>query len=222
MRRKNPAPTTLRSDAEIRRRGLILDAAREELAKRGYDGVTMEGLATRSGVTRKTLYNQFGSKDQLLLAAVSEIIEGYRSLDLDVEPGIPALLESRRKAVRQVVATPEYADAMTRAIAQAPSDHSLVDLLYRQGIRFASSQLRVAELQGELVDEVDIDEMAEQISAHSWGASAHALKDVIALDRFEQFSLSGLLILLLSVTKGARRRSLERLLQELRGAASAR
>ena len=64
--------------------------------------------------------------------------------------------------------------------------------------------------------------MAEQISAHSWGASAHALKDVIALDRFEQFSLSGLLILLLSVTKGARRRSLERLLQELRGAASAR
>ena len=61
----------------------------------------MEGLAGRAGVTRKTLYNQFGSKHELLLAAVAEVIESYRAVEGEAEPGIPALLESRRRAARR-------------------------------------------------------------------------------------------------------------------------
>jgi len=221
MNPKPTSPSPVRSDAEVRRRALILESARAELAKRGYDGVTMEALATRTGVTRKTLYNHYGSKDELLLAAVSDVIDGYRSLDSDVEPGIPALLESRTLAARQVVDTPEYADAMIRALSQARSNDSLVDLLYRQGIAFIAGHLRLAHRQGELVEGVDIDEMAEQISAHAWGASAHALKDVVALSRLERLTLSGLLILLISITKGTRQRALKRRLHELRGAAPA-
>jgi AcrR family transcriptional regulator len=206
----NPA---VRSDGELRRRAAILDAARVELTKRGYDGVTMQGLANCAGVSRKTLYNQYGTKDELLLAAVSEIIEGYRSLGDGVEPGIPAILESRRRALRQIAEKPAYAEAMIRAVSQAPPDHPLVDLLFRQATSFVADQLRVAQTQGEISPDADPDEMAEQISAHAWGMSAYAAKNVIGLDRLESRSMRGLVILLVSIARGRSRRSLMRVLE---------
>ncbi len=203
----------VRSDGQLRRRAAILDAARAELTKRGYDGVTMEGLANSAGVARKTLYNQYGTKDELLLAAVSEIIEGYRSLGDGVEPGIPAILESRRRALRQIAEKPAYAEAMIRAVSQAPPDHALVDLLFRQGTSFVADQLQVAQKQGEISPDVDLDEMAEQISGHGWGMSAFAAKNVIGLDRLESRSMRGLVILLVSIARGRSRRSLMRMLK---------
>ena len=208
--------------SQQRRRAHILACARESLTKHGYDGVTMEDLAARAGVARKTLYNQYGSKDALLLAAVSEIIEGYRSVDLDAEPGIPALLASRRKAVRRIIEMPAYADAMTRAVSQAPRDHFLVDLLFRDGVAFIAEQLRIAADQGELVPGVDIDGAAQQLSAHGWGMSAYAVKNAIALDGLEHNSLEGAVLLLLGITRGARRRWLSRRLGELRGSNTGR
>jgi AcrR family transcriptional regulator len=203
-----------RSASQRRRRAHILTVAREELTKRGYDRVTMDGLAAQAGVTRKTLYNQYGSKDELLFAAISEILDAYRSLDGRVESGIPAILESRRAAMRQVSSTPAYAEAMTKAVSQASPDHTLIRLLFREGIEFVARQLRVAQERGEIARGVDIEEIAEQAFAHSWGMSSLVVKGVIEMDQLERKSLSGLLLILLGITTGARHRALVRLLAE--------
>ena len=88
-----------RSERQLEREESILSAAREALADKGYDGVTMNALAEKAGVVKKTLYNLYGSKDALLLAAVSEVISGYRGEAARAEPGIPAIVANRGKRV---------------------------------------------------------------------------------------------------------------------------
>ena len=41
----------------------ILDAARRLFLEAGYDGVNLEQVGLAAGVSRQTVYNQFGSKD---------------------------------------------------------------------------------------------------------------------------------------------------------------
>jgi AcrR family transcriptional regulator len=48
------------------RRSGIADAARRLLVERGLRGLSFESVATVAGVTRKTVYNHFGSKPALL------------------------------------------------------------------------------------------------------------------------------------------------------------
>jgi AcrR family transcriptional regulator len=48
----------------------ILDAALELLAERGVDGVTIEGIAARAGVSRPTLYRRWRSREDLLADAI--------------------------------------------------------------------------------------------------------------------------------------------------------
>ena len=63
----------------------ILAAARELITAQGYDGVTMRDLARHAGVTPKTLYYQFGSKDELLRAAVEDLFHSLYAA-MDAEP----------------------------------------------------------------------------------------------------------------------------------------
>lgn len=50
----------------------IFDAALTLLGELGYDGVTIEGVAARSGVNKTTLYRWWPSKDALLREAIVE------------------------------------------------------------------------------------------------------------------------------------------------------
>jgi AcrR family transcriptional regulator len=70
-------------------RDMLLDAARELLGQRGWARVTMADVAARAGVSRQTLYNTFGSRDEvaqalvlreqeLMLAGVEETIDAHR------------------------------------------------------------------------------------------------------------------------------------------------
>lgn len=61
--------------ADRRRRGAeleeaLLDAAWDELAERGYAGLTYEGVAARAGTSRTVLYRRWPEKKELALAAV--------------------------------------------------------------------------------------------------------------------------------------------------------
>jgi AcrR family transcriptional regulator len=67
-------PGSNRSDANghgrrrARSEKAILDAARTLIAERGVEGLTMEGVAARSGVAKTTIYRRWRDKDELALA----------------------------------------------------------------------------------------------------------------------------------------------------------
>jgi AcrR family transcriptional regulator len=53
----------------------ILKATREILGRSGVHGLTVEGVAARSGVAKTTIYRRWRSKEDLALAALLEVIQ---------------------------------------------------------------------------------------------------------------------------------------------------
>ena len=96
------------------RRIRILAAARTLLEKHGYAGVTMRVLAEASQVSVPTLYNLFGGREPLLLAAVEERFGAVLSLKLDGsdKPSIPSLLSFFEGMNAQLTESPRYARTM--------------------------------------------------------------------------------------------------------------
>ncbi|MEV5548780.1 TetR/AcrR family transcriptional regulator [Streptomyces sp. NPDC052309] len=58
----------------------IVAAAEELFYNRGITAVGVDLIAERSGVTKRTLYNQFGSKDHLVATYLAERDRRWRSL----------------------------------------------------------------------------------------------------------------------------------------------
>jgi AcrR family transcriptional regulator len=67
---------TARGKAPERRnaaaRTAVLHAADDLLVERGFDGVTIEGIAARAGVAKQTIYRWWASKTEVLLDTVGE------------------------------------------------------------------------------------------------------------------------------------------------------
>jgi AcrR family transcriptional regulator len=68
-------------------RTLILDAAKKLFASKGFPNTTMEDIAKASSLDRRTLYNHFKNKGDILAAMASGIIkrigEIYNEVDVD-------------------------------------------------------------------------------------------------------------------------------------------
>lgn len=201
-----------RSAAQIEQDAGIFALAREELTRSGYDGVTMQTLADRAGVAKKTLYNRYGSKDGLLLKAIAEVVDSYRGQADQTEAGIPAVIAMRVGGNRQLVATPEYAEAMTRALMQVDGEHPLVALLLGDAMARQVHHLEIAAGRDELRAGVEPRALAEQLTGHSWGLILLWVKGLLPLSAFEQQSLAGMLTLLLAATEGPRHEALASML----------
>ncbi len=70
---------------QARTRRDVLAAAGELIAADGLDGLTMRKLASRAGVAVATLYNQFGDRDGVLVAFVSNGLDQLE-VDFDEQP----------------------------------------------------------------------------------------------------------------------------------------
>jgi AcrR family transcriptional regulator len=55
----------------------LLDAARDELGRAPWAAVTMAGVAEGAGVSRQTLYNTFGTREELARALVLREVETF-------------------------------------------------------------------------------------------------------------------------------------------------
>jgi len=77
-------------------RDTLLDAARELLRERPWSQITMAEVASAAGVSRQTLYNEFGTRERFAQEFV--IREGARFLGL-VETAIEKHLDDPRAAI---------------------------------------------------------------------------------------------------------------------------
>ncbi|SCG57804.1 TetR/AcrR family transcriptional regulator [Micromonospora halophytica] len=67
----------LRDSARQRLRDAIVDAARARTVAVGWDAVRMGGVATAAGVSRQTVYNEFGSKAGLAEALARREVDRF-------------------------------------------------------------------------------------------------------------------------------------------------
>ncbi|MGH2656757.1 MAG: TetR/AcrR family transcriptional regulator [Actinomycetota bacterium] len=59
----------------------ILDAAIDLFVDEGYEGMSIEGVAARAGVGKTTIYRRWASKEELIVAAIDELIFEVEPLD---------------------------------------------------------------------------------------------------------------------------------------------
>jgi AcrR family transcriptional regulator len=90
----------------LRRRQNILDAAVDLFQERGYLGTTVDDIAARAGVTKRTVYHHMGSKEHILSEIHSQFIdEGLSRWEAIAEAGgtatdvLQALIEAHVKIV---------------------------------------------------------------------------------------------------------------------------
>ncbi|MFH9675424.1 TetR/AcrR family transcriptional regulator [Streptomyces sp. NPDC017405] len=96
-------------------RELLLDAAWAALARRPWSAVRMVDVAASAGVSRQTLYNEFGGKDGLARALVRRAADGYLA---GVERALtgPAEPSDRLTATAEWTAAAARDDALVRAL----------------------------------------------------------------------------------------------------------
>lgn len=102
----------------------ILDAASVLFYERGITAVGVDLIAEQSGVTKRTLYNRFGSKDVLVAAYLLDREQRWRHLvDAAVaEPGLSALdrVTAPFDALREWMTQSPRGCAFINALAELP------------------------------------------------------------------------------------------------------
>jgi AcrR family transcriptional regulator len=99
--------------AKLARAG-ILDALIARLEREDADELSMEALAADAGVSRRTLYRYFPTRE-LLYVAAGERIEHLLDLPTDVTDGAEGISASFAHASRQLQRRPALARAMIRS-----------------------------------------------------------------------------------------------------------
>ena len=200
-----------RQEARQRR---ILEVAREEIGRAGYDAITMQALAGSAGVSTKTLYNLYGTKDELLLAAVADLLGNleHKSPVLEAEAGIPRLVAFNDSTCAQMVETPRYAEVMARTLFQAPEGHKLVDVLLGGAVRVAVDAIEAECRAGGFAEPVDTAALADVLSAYQWGMVLMWDKGLIELGELAVRSRESQLLTLLPLCTPARRHELKQIL----------
>ena len=97
-----PAPTGLRERQKAERRRAISDVATALFMERGFDEVTLAEVADAAGVSIKTIFNYFGSKEDLFLDREEELRRATiaaitdRPLGASITEGLTSLLTAHR------------------------------------------------------------------------------------------------------------------------------
>jgi len=143
------AATGVRERRMIETRRALTDTARRLTAQRGFSGFTVEELCEAVGVSRRTFFNYFRSKDDAVVGygadevddeAVAEFLargpSGGRNL-------VPELLEFSLAHMRRIGLTPQAAADFIAAIEREP------ELMHRMMREGGERERQLAELVAE-------------------------------------------------------------------------
>ncbi|WP_040262642.1 TetR/AcrR family transcriptional regulator [Pseudomonas massiliensis] len=96
--------TGLRARQKQQRREQIATAAREVFIAQGFANTTLEQIASKAGVSAPTVVNYFGSKQQILLALISEpdqqAVRDFRQRLADYRDPVEALCDLEQSMTR--------------------------------------------------------------------------------------------------------------------------
>jgi AcrR family transcriptional regulator len=132
---KNREPRTVTATVAPRPRGrprsiaaheAILGATLTLLREVGYDALTIEGVAARAEVGKKTIYRHWSSREALIADAVKRIVNEIRIPDTGSTKG--DLLALMRDAVR-VYRDPDNARLMPGLIAAMSRSEQIADIV---------------------------------------------------------------------------------------------
>ncbi len=202
---------TLLAQQMAERRERILQAARDVIAERGFDGLTMRELAQAAGVTVPTIYNLIGSKDKVLFAAVEEQTERFMR---GIERGAGDVIAVINANERELERAPDYYRSLLRlmmASEAAGPARANVGRALRGQIRGALGEL--AE-EGSLESWVSLDALQDEIQSSLWALSLEWANGRLASEDRARRSVFAVGLMLLAVSRGEAREEFARIVRD--------
>ena len=120
-----PKPTSLREQKKLRTREALARAAIRLFSERGYDETTVEEIAGEAGVSERTFFRYFRSKEDVIFFDSDELTETYRESLATRFPG-ETLVDRVRRASRDVLRVmgyehPHYDVRVGRLLLEVPA-----------------------------------------------------------------------------------------------------
>lgn len=136
----SPPPDTGRSAGpgrpkDLGKRAAILDAAKRLFTTHGFDGVSMDQIATEAGVSKLTVYSHFGDKESLFGAAIRAKCEEQLPAELFLVGGLEGNLREQLTAIARAfftLVTSEEAVAIHRMMMMPGTGDAHVRELFWQ------------------------------------------------------------------------------------------
>ncbi len=179
------------------RRDRILECTRLQVARLGYEGVNMRDLAIAANVSTATLYNLYNSKDELILAAVQDLLQNIRESLRYHPPGLSHLMARFEFIADVIVDNPRYADAMGRMLFAAEPSAPIVGKLITESRDQIIVDLETMRAEKDLISSVDLEKLARDLTANSWASILMLMKGFIALHNFRDEYLGAVSAMLL-------------------------
>lgn len=135
----------------IVRESAILDAVHLLLAKKGYELMTMDEVASEVGIAKASLYKHFPSKETLAAAAMIRLLE--RTLDyVKSLPSETTPVEKLRNILRWALEM-----RMRGGLPTLPSENTSLRESLIGNTKYVSKVLDLNELMGELIEQAKED-----------------------------------------------------------------
>ena len=103
-------------------RGAIVEAAERLFLDRGFGSVSMDELASAAGVARRTLYNQFASKEEIfreMLLRVSGQLETAFPPGIETQGDVEDVLRLVARMILELHKRPEYLGFLRMVVADS-------------------------------------------------------------------------------------------------------
>jgi AcrR family transcriptional regulator len=144
----------------------ILDAAIIEYGKGGIEGLSVDAVAARAGVSKATIYRRYPSKADLVIAAAQLMCE-ENAPDLNTGSIRGDLLATLRN-LRRMLEDPVLGAAKRMLVMDALQNEELAGMhagLVATRREHTLEMLRSAADRGELRDDIDLEFATDQIGA---------------------------------------------------------
>jgi TetR/AcrR family transcriptional regulator, cholesterol catabolism regulator len=171
-----PADVKRLTPRQVERRSAVLRAVRERLEEQGFDGVSMREVARIAQVSPSTLYEVYGSKETLILAAVEQNLHDFATEEDLYEPGLERFVHRLESLARLFEKSPKAAEALSRLFFVAGKDSPANRVLLDNGIEARRIVLQEMIAMGQLEDDFDVDFYSRALISVTWGTALFWLK----------------------------------------------
>ena len=176
------------SPAQAERRKRILRETLKLLQVASPADISMAQIAERSGVSTKTLYNLFKSRNGLLLAAAAQTRADTQSSAnvMSAPAGISRILELTRRTMDTFERSPEFMESAMSVVVGISAEDEAEHHRVGSTQKWFHEALLVAESEDQLLPGTDCLQLSQLLSASQWGVTLMWQKGLISTDTLQR------------------------------------
>jgi Transcriptional regulator len=183
----------------------------------GIASLSMDEVARRAEVAKRTLYNAFESKERLVAAAIHQYFEDYVSKIAysTREKTLDRMIERLVLVARRNFEIRNYTRALMNIYNAHDVDPDIHEAIYSIAAESLEPWIRMLQSKHQLQPWVDADELINSLVTFHYGLASAWAEGLIHDDAFLLNLLRGFLTFTAGATRGAARREIEQVLADV-------